>query len=326
MSDPYDGTKLVRRNMTPAIPAEVLDHPIAKEIRGAAPMFAPFLPREVPVEQVVASVYAEIQRLPAIGECSSASIINAASRLCAWGCDIGRTGFLVPYGKVCTPIMGYKGIVEAVLATGAAHMCSAQEVREGDFFEYEYGTEARLKHVPAKTRGAITHAYCVWTVKFGQTTFDVMSVAEIEEIRQRYSKQWKTGPLPSWYARKTIIRRSAKLLPMNAKLAKFFSALHEDEEMEFGKVIVAPTAVDDAPQPVALPEPPPMVTGEQVQTAERLAKNPAWTAREADAIRDKITGMTAQAATDFIERLGSILADRDAEPLTGTAEGDLFRR
>ena len=150
---------------------------------------------------------------------------------------------------------GYKGFIELVLATGAAHDCDAREVREGDHFEYEFGTEGRLRHVPGaknpRNRGRITHFYVVWKIRFGRAKFDVMSLDEVEDVRLKYSKQWGAdkwarGECEAWYGIKTVIRRGAKQLPQNPKLTKFFAALHADEIEELGDAHVS-TLTTDAP-------------------------------------------------------------------------------
>jgi recombinational DNA repair protein RecT len=63
-----------------------------------------------------------------------------------------------------------------------------------------------------------------------------MNAADIEEIRQKYSKQWKNGPLPAWYAKKTVVRQVAKLVPRNPRLAKMLAVMEEEREVEFDAV------------------------------------------------------------------------------------------
>lgn len=257
--------------MTTTVALERVNHPAANAIRQAAPQFAPFLPVGADVEQVAAAVFLEVQRVPLLAKCTEASIVAAASKLVQWGFDIGRTGYLVPFKdsksgtSVATPVPGYKGFIELVTASGAARDCDAREVREGDFFEYQFGTEGFLRHVPGaknpRQRGRITHFYACWHIKFGYAKFDVMSLDEVEDIRLRHSRQWGAdkwarGECEPWYGVKTVIRRSAKQLPQNPKLARFFSALQADEVEELGERVVSGAKgaePDDRPNAAGIP-------------------------------------------------------------------------
>jgi hypothetical protein len=49
--------------------------------------------------------------------------------------------------------------------------------------------------------------------------FEVMTVEEIEAIRAK-SRSWAKGPLPAWYARKTVIRQLAKYVGKSPQLAR----------------------------------------------------------------------------------------------------------
>jgi hypothetical protein len=59
-----------------------------------------------------------------------------------------------------------------------------------------------------------------------------MTAKEIDAIRLKLSKQWKEGALPEWYARKTVIRRASKYVPMHGNAgAKLRMALQQDAEV-----------------------------------------------------------------------------------------------
>lgn len=249
-----------------------LDSPISLKIREAAPQFAPFLPASANVEQVVAAVYLECQRVPAILQCSPESVVMAASQLVQWGFDIGRTGYLVPFKGKATPVPHYRGYIELVTASGAARSCEAREVREGDFFEYQYGTEGRIKHVPggkdARNPGKLTHFYAIWYIGFGVSKWDVMTVAEVEKIHKN-SKQWASSPLESipWYGVKTVIRKSAKQFAQNPKLSRFFNAINQEETVELGAPLPSTTAAIDAPPALPAGEAMDPATGEIISEA-----------------------------------------------------------
>lgn len=305
----------------------VLDDKIAVQIRSAAPQFAPFLPPGVDVEQVVAAVFLEAQRVPAIKDCTPASIVSAASRLVQMGLDIGRTGYLVPFKGQATPVPSYKGLIELILATGAARSCEAREVRENDFFEFRYGSEPSLVHVPGQknpraSRGKITHFYVVWQIKFGYRKFDVMTMDEVEDLRLRYSKQWgekawRRGEAEAWYGIKTVIIRSSKQLPQNPKLAGFFAALQADPESDEAVAVTRVTArvANDAPDRPSTPTPAPTkaedaaarsetgeaATDEQIGLIDQLSNSHHFTAEDRARMQRKVRAMTKQQASTMID-------------------------
>jgi recombination protein RecT len=233
---------------------------------------APFLTDGVTYERMVAAVQLAAAKTPAIAQCTTASIITAVGQALRSGLEIGDTAHLVPFGRELTFIADYKGIAQLLVASGAVRHVELRVVREGDDFEYEYGLDARLRHVPsADSKAPITHAYVVFRLPFNRSAFDVMSIAEIDAIRQKYSKHWKAGPVPGWYAKKTVLRQAAKTLPKSEKLMRALRAIEADAEAEFGEP-AAPIAMgqprddDDAiPEAVISPVEPAADDGELFQ-------------------------------------------------------------
>jgi recombination protein RecT len=231
---PVEGTAVVRESK--GIRA-LLEHESARE------RIAPFLMPGVDYDRVIASAHYAVRQNPAISKCTPASIIDAVSRIQQWGLEIGITAHLVPFGDKCNAIADYTGIAELMVASGAVRHVETRTVYEHDDFRYSYGLNSELFHVPCKDvakRGKIVAAYCILRLPFGASTFEVMAAEDIEAIRQKYSKQWKSGPLPSWYARKTLVRQAAKLIPKNRRLASVLSVIRDDEDQEFGAQLDTP--------------------------------------------------------------------------------------
>ncbi|NIJ18455.1 recombination protein RecT [Sphingomonas naasensis] len=108
-----------------------------------------------------------------------------------------------------------------------------REVEEG-FFVFEAGTEAMLRHKPMLDLtdedlhdDNIVAAYSVASMKDGTKSFEVMRRAEINKVRQASQtgkiggKYPPKGPWVDWFAemaRKTVMRRHSKTLPMSGDL------------------------------------------------------------------------------------------------------------
>ena len=216
-------------------PRDVLKQTLA----GFLPSYGKLLPAGYAPERLVTGALVAATRNPELLKCDPTSIAVALATVAQWGLDLGTTAHLVPYGRSCTPVADYKGYIELMVAAGARKV-EAHEVREGDLFEYAFGTDAYLRHQPKAKQGApITHAYAVVTLRGGVEQFEVMTAEEIEEIRAK-SKGWAKGQLPAWYARKTVIRRCAKYVPKTARLVATLAA----DELEPVNIDITPETLE----------------------------------------------------------------------------------
>lgn len=134
------------------------------------------------------------------------------------------------------------GLRKKVLQSGeiadiTAKVVYRREVDEG-FFVYEEGTEAMLRHRPMlelsdedATDANIVAAYSMATFKDGTKSYEVMRRFEIDKVREcsqtgatrdrKGQKRDPSGPWVDWYpeqAKKTVIRRHTKTLPMSGDL------------------------------------------------------------------------------------------------------------
>lgn len=191
---------------------------LKKVLERQADTFTKLLPPNYDASRLITGAMIQIAKEPKLLECSHRSIALAMARVAQWGLDIGITAHLLPFKGECVPVVDYKGYIELMRPSGVRKL-EAFVVRQGEVFEYQHGTEEYLRHQPNGDRTKpIIAAYAMATLKHGYRQFEVMLVDEIEEIRAKYSKQWRTGDLPEWYARKTVIRRIAKYLPKNPRL------------------------------------------------------------------------------------------------------------
>lgn len=232
-------------------PRDVLKHTLA----GFLPSYGKLLPKGYEPERLVTGALVACTRNPELLKCDPTSIAVALATVAQWGLDLGTTAHLVPYGRTCTPVADYKGYIELMVAAGARKV-EAHEVREGDDFEYRFGTDAWLRHTPkAKKDAPIIAAYAVVTLRQGVEQFEVMTAEEIEEIRAK-SKGWAKGQLPAWYARKTVIRRCAKYVPKTVRL----TAALAGDELEPVAVEITQDTLDHL-EPQRTPGPTPLKSG-----------------------------------------------------------------
>lgn len=145
--------------------------------------------------------------------------------------------YIVPYKNNDTGQMeatfqlGYRGIIDLGYRSGEMKMIQAHIVYSNDVFEYELGMEPKLVHRPALgDRGTKAAVYAVYHLKSGGYGFEVMSVKEVNEHRNQFSKA-KNSPAwtNSWdeMAKKTVIKKALKYAPMKSD---FIRATVMDEQ------------------------------------------------------------------------------------------------
>lgn len=225
----------------PDDPAQGRFKTLSTSIRQMAPEFALAMPEGVDPMQLVRDAITEARRNPRLLECDQESVLGSLMTIAQLGlrCAVLGHAWPAPFwdkkairydengrertgGYRAQMIMGYQGWRELVWRSGIMKGNDAREVRENDFFDYEYGDNAYLRHKPARQRGEVTDFYAVLRYLNGGSDFEVMSIDEVRAHRDRFAstkdKQGKVfGPWVEFFdgmARKTpylrVVRRGPK--------------------------------------------------------------------------------------------------------------------
>ena len=256
--------------------------PIQKKAAGvrdllarAKDQIAMALPRHLTPERMMRVTMTAVQRSPALLDCDPLSLIGAVVQASQLGLEpdgvLGHA-YLVPFNnrktgrKEVQLIPGYKGLVELTRRSGQISTINAYCVYAEDTFDFSYGLDPKLVHVPSDKDdpGQIIAAYAVAKLRDGGVQFEVMWRKQIDKIRSG-SKAANDGPWVTHYdemAKKTVLRRLCKLLPVSVELQR---AVALDEHAEAGVPQHLNTSVDFGT--INLPEP----TGKLDALTERLA-------------------------------------------------------
>ncbi|AWM79684.1 recombination protein RecT [Gammaproteobacteria bacterium ESL0073] len=204
------------------------------------------VPKHITPDRLARVAMTELNRVPALRECDPASFIGAVLQCAQLGLEpslgLGQA-YLLPFKNKnkgiteCQFIIGYRGMIDLARRSGQMVSLSAYAVYEYDEFDYELGLHPNLTHKPSQEadRGKLTFVYAVANLKDGGVQFEVMSRAQIDAIRAQ-SKAGKTdySPWATHYeemAKKTVIRRLFKYLPVSVEMSK---AVGYDELAEAG--------------------------------------------------------------------------------------------
>jgi recombination protein RecT len=206
---------------------EVQINPIAEarqQLTLMEPQFRAALPTHIPAERFRRVLETVLQTNPALlMKCDRRSLWNAAMRAAQDGLlPDGREGAIVPYKGQAQWMPMIAGLRKKAHNSGEISTWDAHCVYENDDFVYQLGDEPFIRHQPALgKRGAIIAAYSVAKLKDGSLSREVMTIEEIEGIRSKSKAEFGPWNDPIFYpemARKTVLRRHAKALPMSSDL------------------------------------------------------------------------------------------------------------
>lgn len=191
------------------------------------------LPKHITPERMLRVALTSVQRNPRLLECTPTSLLGAIFQAAQLGLmPDGTTGesYLIPFrngkkgGIYEVQFMpGYRGLLQLARRSGQISTFTVRAVHERDKFKVRLGLNPTLEHEPydgADDPGALTYVYAIARMKDGGIQWDYMNRREIEEIRKR-SRSANDGPWVTDFeemAKKTIIRRIAKLLPCSVEM------------------------------------------------------------------------------------------------------------
>lgn len=181
-----------------------------------------------------------IRRSEKLLECTPISLVACLITSAQLGLELDPLlgeAFLVPFKKECQLIIGYRGLMKLARNSETIASMEARVVYDKDRFQYEYGLEPKLIHVPHREadRGDMVACYAIAKFKGGGSLFEIMEADEIDAIKQRSpafrseSGPWITDEAMMW--RKSAIRRFSRYLPADPT---FQRAAALDERAELG--------------------------------------------------------------------------------------------
>jgi recombination protein RecT len=217
-------------------------------LEAARSSMALVVPRHVTPERLIKLALVAASRTPLLLQCDPKSIVQGVMTAAQLGLDCGGvlgSAYLVPFKNAknggryeAQLIVGYRGLVDLARRSGEIDTIEAHVVHANDAFEIAFGLDPVLRHVPClkDEPGEMVLVYAIARLKDGGRQVEVMTRAQVDRIRQR-SRAGQSGPWVSDYdemARKTVVRRLCKYLPLSPELA---DALAVDEKVEGSAVV-----------------------------------------------------------------------------------------
>jgi recombination protein RecT len=237
--------------------AETTANPVAvirQNLVAMEPEFKAALPPHIPVDRFKRVALTAIQNTPALANADRRSLFGAFVKLAQDGLlPDGREAAVVMFGNKAQAMPMIGGILKRIRQSGEVARVSAHVVYENDQFKVSYGFDEDVEHIPPsleKSRGKPIGAYATAVLKDGSKLLEVMSLEEIEQVR-KVSRAANNGPWVAWWtemARKTVMRRLSKRLPMSTDIEE--DIFSRDETLQ-----TAPRPQMIEAEPIAPPQP-----------------------------------------------------------------------
>lgn len=225
------------------------------------PQIRKALPSIMTPERFTRITCTAIQNNPKLAQCSPVSFLNAMMNAAQLGLEpntpLGQA-YLIPYwnGKAkCYEAqfqIGYKGLLALSYRTRMFQTIQAHTVFENDRFEYAFGLEEKLVHIPAMSnRGNPIYFYALYKLDNGGYGFQVMSREDCDRHRDQYSKASQKGSSP-WdtayeaMCKKTVLKQLLKYAPVSSDIMQ---AMTVDQTVSYDNSILGDITVESADNP-----------------------------------------------------------------------------
>jgi recombination protein RecT len=189
------------------------------------PQLALALPKHLTADRMARLACTAFSNTPKLQECTPMSIAASIMTASTLGLEPGVNGqgFLVPYGRTCTFVPGWKGLVDIANRSGRCTVWTGA-VFAGDHFEYALGDRPFVTHRPGDEDdpAKLTHVYAIGRVNGSDhPVIEVWTIRKIWKHRDQYNKvggKHYSFRDHEMYARKIPLLQVLKYMPSSIEL------------------------------------------------------------------------------------------------------------
>ncbi|CAN5817765.1 recombination protein RecT [soil metagenome] len=197
------------------------------------------LPRHLNPDRLCRIALTAFRRTKKLEECDPRSVFAAVIQASQLGLEpdtLGRA-YLIPYGRECQFIPGWKGLVELMHRSGQGSIWTGA-VYVGDEFDFALGDSPRVNHVPSGEYGddKLRYVYAVGRPKGCEwPIIEIWTMARVKAHRDRFNKVGRkhySFENMEMYARKVVLLQVLKYMPLSADLV---TSMELDNASESGQ-------------------------------------------------------------------------------------------
>ena len=230
-------TKGMIQQKTAEVAKAAKNKTIKDYIRAMEGEIAKALPSVMTPERFTRITLSALSSNPDLQGTTPASFLGAMMTAAQLGLEpntpLGQA-YLIPYKNKgtleCQFQLGYRGMIDLAYRSGEVQIIQAHIVYANDKFDFSFGIDPKLNHVPALgDRGEATHVYAMFRTKDGGYGFDVMTIDDVRRHASKYSKSYSSSYSP-WntnfeeMAKKTVLKRVLKYAPLKSDFARAVAA------------------------------------------------------------------------------------------------------
>lgn len=199
------------------------------------------LPKDLNKERFVQNCLAVMNENPALAKINTAQVIQGLMKGAYLGLDfLSKECYLIPYGSSVQFQTDYKGEIKFTKKYSIRKIQDiyAKVVRDGDeFIEEIIDGHPTIQFRPRPfSKEAIIGAFAVVLFKDGGMLYEVMSVDDINSVRNNYSKASNSKAWKNSFdemCKKTVLRRLCKHIETDFESVEAHAAWEEGGDAEF---------------------------------------------------------------------------------------------
>jgi recombination protein RecT len=186
------------------------------------------LPKHLNADRMARLALTAFSTTPQLQSCTTRSIYGSLMTAAQLGLEPGVNGqgYLIPYGKTCQFVPGWKGLVDLVARAGRASVWTGA-VFDGDDFDYQMGDRPFVRHRPnvEGDEWKFAFVYAIGRVRDAQMpVIEVWSRAKVEKHLKTYNKVGDRHYAMAnennlqMYGRKVALLQVLKYMPQSVEL------------------------------------------------------------------------------------------------------------
>lgn len=195
------------------------------------PQMALALPKHLNPDRMARLALTAFSTTPALQDCDPKSIAASIMTAGQLGLEpnVNGQGFLVPYGRTCQFVPGWKGLVDLVSRSGRGTVYTGVIFSDQKYTFTDGARRDLVVHNETELDAPedITHAYAIgWVNGASMPIIELWSVSKIRKHRDKYNKQGKKHySFREWeaYCRKIPLLQVLKYMPASVEMQNAIS-------------------------------------------------------------------------------------------------------
>lgn len=201
------------------------------------PQLALALPKHLTADRMARLALTAFSTTPKLQQCDQNSIAASIMTAGQLGLEINvnGAGYLVPYGRTCTFVPGWKGLVDLVARSGRGTVFTGVIFKDQDYTFTDGARRDLIIHNETDLDAPedITHSYAIgWVKDASMPVIELWRVTKIEKHRDKYNKVGKSHySFRDWemYCRKVPLLQVLKYMPCSVEVSNAMAISHAAE-------------------------------------------------------------------------------------------------